>query len=101
MDFVGNPHDNFWGVFHRNGDFSFWTSPNLEQHVVFSSVVTLRFLLEAPFLQLQEDPVREAELNVRRFEELWEQSGKMDEEIKTMQEQHDAMGVLEFLDSLA
>ena len=74
---------------------------NLEEHVVFSSVVTLRFLLEAPFLQLQEDPVREAELNVRRFEELWEQSGKMDEEIKTMQEQHDAMGVLEFLDSLA
>lgn len=48
-----------------------------------------------------EDPVREAELNVRRFEELWEQTGKMDEEIKTMQEQHDAMGVLEFLDSLA
>ena len=45
--------------------------------------------------------MREAELNVRRFEELWEQTGKMDEEIKTMQEQHDAMGVLEFLDSRA
>ena len=43
--------------------------------------------------------MREAELNVRRFEELWEQTGRM-EEIKAMQEGHDAMGVLEFLDAL-
>eukprot|EP00438_Fugacium_kawagutii_P032277 Skav215202 [mRNA] locus=scaffold2331:85908:86899:- [translate_table: standard] len=48
-----------------------------------------------------EDPVREAELNIRRFQGLWEKAEKMDEEVKKMQEQHDAMEIMEFLDRLS
>ena len=47
-----------------------------------------------------EDPVKEAMLNIRRFQKLWELAEKMDEDVKKMQETHDAMAVMEYLDTL-
>jgi len=45
-----------------------------------------------------EDPVKEAELNIRRFLKLWEKAEKMDEKLKKLQEKRDAMAVMELLD---
>lgn len=55
-----------------------------------------------------EDPVREAELNIRRFKALWERAGRLLEGgggggaagggLGALLERHDAMGVLELLE---
>jgi len=49
---------------------------------------------------LNEDPVREAELNIRRFKALWHRAGRLQEKgISELMAAHDAMGVLELLES--
>ena len=51
---------------------------------------------------LSEDPVREAELNIRSFKALWHRAGRLQEAgIAELMALHDAMGVLELLESEA
>ncbi|CAK9042909.1 unnamed protein product [Durusdinium trenchii] len=45
-----------------------------------------------------EDPVREAELNIRRFERLERRAQQLESQLKPLQARHDAMGVLELLE---
>ena len=48
-----------------------------------------------------EDPVREAEHNIRRFRSLWARASKLEElGIRERMEEHDAMGVLEILEKV-
>ena len=49
---------------------------------------------------LNEDPVREAELNVRRFRRMWRAAAALEAggELTALRERHDAVGVLELLE---
>ena len=49
---------------------------------------------------LNEDPVREAELNVRRFRRMWRAAAALEAggELAALRERHDAVGVLELLE---
>ena len=49
-----------------------------------------------------EDPVREAEYNIRRTKALWEQAKQLTEngELDALLQKHDAMGALELLERM-
>ena len=51
-----------------------------------------------PVHRQNEDPVREAELNIRRFERLERRAQQLESQLKPLQARHDAMGVLELLE---
>jgi hypothetical protein len=48
-----------------------------------------------------EDPVREAELNIRRFKELWRRAGDLEDAgLEELLARHDALAALELVESL-
>jgi hypothetical protein len=47
-----------------------------------------------------EDPVREAGYNIRRFKALWEQAARLSRRLDVLASQHDALGVLELLEAV-
>ena len=52
-----------------------------------------------PHLPEAEDPVRECETNIREFQRLWAQAGRLEGRgLKELQRGHDALGVLDLLD---
>ena len=48
-----------------------------------------------------EDPVREAEFNIRRFKAMWQRASRLSAHgIDELLKKHDAMGVLELLERI-
>ncbi len=104
-------YGRLWGVQLNDG----FVRPGCEDGLVLGSVhstMTLEFLLWLQRTQYQghlyfdtfpinEDPVREAELNIRRCTRWWEQAAQLEAAgLPAWQAQHDILSVLEHLDEL-